>query len=118
MKVGLVCGYHLGSPGGVQRQVLEWSERLRRLGHESVILTCGPKVDLDRDDIVFFGNHFLVPTNDDIGVLSVYLKDGESLKNYFHKFDILIGAIIVIGIVWYIWRHINNSKFKNQNAKL
>lgn len=29
-----------------------------------------------------------------------------SLKSIFHRFDFLILGLIVIGIVWYIWRHI------------
>jgi membrane protein DedA with SNARE-associated domain len=34
----------------------------------------------------------------------------ESLKEYFRRFDILIGAIIVLAIIWYILRHVNNVK--------
>lgn len=34
----------------------------------------------------------------------------ESLRDYFHKFDLLIGIIIIAGIVWYIARHIKNLK--------
>jgi len=37
------------------------------------------------------------------------MKTGEnwqSLKVYFHKFDILIGAVIIIGAVWWIKRHL------------
>jgi phosphatidylinositol alpha-mannosyltransferase len=91
MKIGLVCPYYLGLPGGVQRQVLGWSNQLKALGHKSVILTCGPKIDLGREDIVFLGQHLPVPTNDDIGILSFCLKNGELLKAYLKKesFDIL-----------------------------
>ncbi len=28
------------------------------------------------------------------------------LKGYFHKFDVAIGAVIVVGIVWYVRRHL------------
>lgn len=91
MKVGLVCPYHLSLPGGVQRQVLEWSGRLRDLGHKSVILTCGPRIKVGEEKIVFFGNHLQVPTNDDVGVLSIFLTNGDFLKKYLkrEKFDIL-----------------------------
>lgn len=39
-------------------------------------------------------------------------KMGENwtkLQNYFHKFDLLIGLILIAGIVWYIRRHIRHS---------
>lgn len=91
MKVGLVCPYHLRSFGGVQRQVLEWSQRLQELGHGSKILTCGPEIDLGRKDIVFFGNHLLVPANEDTGTLSIYPWNGRPLKRFLDQenFDIL-----------------------------
>lgn len=38
----------------------------------------------------------------------------DTLGVYFHKFDILIGVIFVIGIVWFVKRHINIRK--NENA--
>jgi len=34
----------------------------------------------------------------------------DTLGGYFHKADILIGILIVAGMVWYVWRHINNLK--------
>lgn len=34
----------------------------------------------------------------------------ESLRSYFHRFDLLIGIVILSGIIWYVWRHINNLK--------
>lgn len=40
----------------------------------------------------------------------------DTLKTYFHKFDILIGVVIIAAIVWYVWRHVKNlkkSKVKN-----
>ena len=37
-------------------------------------------------------------------------ENWESLKGYFHKFDYAIVAIILIGIAYYIYRHIKNSK--------
>lgn len=30
----------------------------------------------------------------------------ESLRGYFHKFDLVIGALIVLGVVWWIRRHV------------
>ena len=48
----------------------------------------------------------------------------EILGAYFHKFDAVIGIIILAGIVWWVWRHLHhikedkNAKFKLKNAKL
>lgn len=52
-----------------------------------------------------------------IGLTYLGTKMGENwnkIQDYFHKFDLLIGAILILGIVWYIRRHIkNNSKLKS-----
>jgi len=34
----------------------------------------------------------------------------NTLRAYFHQFDLVIGIVIVAGIVWYVWRHLNNMK--------
>ena len=36
----------------------------------------------------------------------------NTLGVYFHKFDIIIGIIILVGAVWFVRRHINIKKFK------
>jgi hypothetical protein len=33
-----------------------------------------------------------------------------TLRGYFHKFDLLIGAVIVAGIVWYVRRHFKHRE--------
>lgn len=48
-----------------------------------------------------------------IGLAWVGYKMGENwqtIGGYFHKFDILIGLLIILGIIWYIRRHIKNLK--------
>ncbi len=40
----------------------------------------------------------------------------DSLGIYFHKFDFIIVALIIIGIVWYIWRHV--KQIKNNKLKI
>ena len=37
-------------------------------------------------------------------------ENWDTLGGYFHKADILIGILIVAGLAWYIWRHVNNMK--------
>ncbi|MGH9443296.1 MAG: DedA family protein [Thermoanaerobaculia bacterium] len=34
----------------------------------------------------------------------------ETLGKYFHRFDALIGALIVLGIVLYVWRHLRQRE--------
>lgn len=48
-----------------------------------------------------------------LGLGYVGLKLGENwenLKNYFRGADYIIAALIIIGIVWWIWRHLKNRK--------
>lgn len=37
-------------------------------------------------------------------------ENWENLKGYFHRFDIAIGVLIVLGIILWIYRHIKHSK--------
>jgi membrane protein DedA with SNARE-associated domain len=34
----------------------------------------------------------------------------ETLKAWFHRFDFVIGIIIVLGAAWWVWRHIKHSR--------
>jgi membrane protein DedA with SNARE-associated domain len=34
----------------------------------------------------------------------------EKIRGYFHRFDLVIGIILIAGIVWYVWRHLRNLK--------
>ncbi len=39
----------------------------------------------------------------------VGVKAGEKwdlLKIYFHRFDLIIGILIIAGVVWWVWRHV------------
>lgn len=55
-----------------------------------------------------------------LGLAYLGLKLGErweSLREYFKKFDILIGIIIILGIFWYIRRHVRNkSEIRNPKS--
>ena len=37
-------------------------------------------------------------------------ENWEKLRTYFHGLDWVIGVLILIGIIWWIWRHIRQSK--------
>jgi membrane protein DedA with SNARE-associated domain len=48
-----------------------------------------------------------------LGLAWIGMKLGENwntLGVYFHRFDALIGAVLVAGVVWYVWRHLKNLK--------
>ena len=34
----------------------------------------------------------------------------ETLKNWFHRFDFVIGILGVLAVTWWIWRHIKHSR--------
>ena len=33
-----------------------------------------------------------------------------ALKNWFHRFDFVIGIVIVLAAAWWVWRHIKHSR--------
>ena len=46
-----------------------------------------------------------------LGLAYIGMKLGENwpaLRGYFHKFDLLIGAILIAGAVWWVRRHLKN----------
>lgn len=52
------------------------------------------------------------------GLAYVGYKMGENwdtLGGYFHTADIAIGILLVAGVIWYVWRHLNNMK-KDRDA--
>jgi len=58
-----------------------------------------------------------------LGLAYVGQKLGEHwdkdprLKTLFHRFDFVIGILLVLGAAWWIWRHIRHSKSEGQSAK-
>jgi membrane protein DedA with SNARE-associated domain len=34
----------------------------------------------------------------------------ETLKTWFHRFDFLIGFLILLAVVWWVWRHFKHSR--------
>ena len=39
-------------------------------------------------------------------------ENWENLKIYFHKFDLVIGFLIIFGAIWWIKRHLSQSNLK------
>lgn len=57
-----------------------------------------------------------------IGLAYVGQKLGEQwdkdprLKSLFHRFDFVIGALIVLAAAWWIWRHLRHSRRTEQSG--
>jgi len=48
-----------------------------------------------------------------LGLAYVGMKLGQNwntLGAYFHRFDIVIGVFIALGVVYYIWHHLKGKK--------
>jgi len=51
-----------------------------------------------------------------LGLAYVGQKLGEQwdkdprLKNLFHRFDFVIGILIVLAVAWWVWRHVRHSR--------
>ncbi len=41
----------------------------------------------------------------------------ETLKTWFHRFDFLIGAVLLVGAIWWVWRHIKHSRPQDEAAR-
>lgn len=37
-------------------------------------------------------------------------QNWHTLGVYFHRFDALIGVVLLAGVIWYVWRHLNHLK--------
>lgn len=37
-------------------------------------------------------------------------QNWNTLGVYFHRFDALIGVVLLAGVIWYVWRHLNHLK--------
>ncbi len=42
-------------------------------------------------------------------------ENWDGLKVYFHKFDFLILSLIVLFVVWWVWRHFRNASKESAN---
>ncbi|MEN3331122.1 MAG: hypothetical protein V7641_487 [Blastocatellia bacterium] len=43
-------------------------------------------------------------------ILGEQWDKNDALKTWFHRFDFVIGILIVAGAVWWVWRHVKNSR--------
>jgi membrane protein DedA with SNARE-associated domain len=40
----------------------------------------------------------------------------ETLKNWFHRFDFVIGIIGALAVAWWVWRHLKNLRTERREA--
>lgn len=67
------------------------------------------RMNLWRFNLYTFVGSFLWST----GLAWIGMKLGEhwnTLGVYFHRFDAAIGAVLFLGIAWYIWRHVSHLR--------
>lgn len=136
-NVGSIIAYTLGSYGGrpwlerygryvlISHRDLAWADRwFSRYGEATVFfarllpvirtfiaLPAGiARMNFWRFNLyTFFGS---LPWC--LGLAYLGLKLGErwaSIRDYFHKFDTLIGFVLLVGVIWFVW-----SRWKNRAA--
>jgi membrane protein DedA with SNARE-associated domain len=49
-------------------------------------------------------------------ILGEQWDKNETLKTWFHRFDFLIGAVILLAAVWWVWRHFKHSRPQDEAA--
>lgn len=55
-----------------------------------------------------------------LGLAWAGLKLGEhwdGLRGYFHKFDVVIGAFLALGVAWFLWSHLKNRVGRSAAAQ-
>ncbi len=41
----------------------------------------------------------------------------EALKSWFHRFDFVIGIILALAVIWWIWRHVKNLRAEKAEGR-
>ena len=90
MRIGLVCPYDLGHPGGVQGQVLGLATELARRGHEASVLAPGrPGTHADdvlADDLVVdAGRSVPVPANGSVARLALDPRTAARARRWLDR---------------------------------
>jgi phosphatidyl-myo-inositol alpha-mannosyltransferase len=86
MRIGMVCPYDLGEPGGVQAQVLGLSHALTALGDEVVVIGPGLPSGIDGVDL---GRSRAVPGNQSVVPLTLDLRVGREIERASRDVDVL-----------------------------
>lgn len=86
MKVGIVCPYDLGRPGGVQDQVVRLRRWLTELGHDVVLVGPG---EAGPDGAVLLGRSRVLKANQSSAPISLDPRVGRQLAEALEDVDVM-----------------------------
>lgn len=86
MRVGLICPYDMGVPGGVQDQVVRLARWLRSAGHEATIIAPGDCAD---SGFVSLGPTTVIPANGAATPVALSKEAAERVASAIHEFDVV-----------------------------
>jgi membrane protein DedA with SNARE-associated domain len=133
-NLGSVIAYELGYFGGrpmvekygryilLSRAELDWADRFfLRWGHAAIFIArmlpvvrtfiALPAGIARMPRLRFHVYTFLGSWPWCFGLAYLGMKLGENwrvLGKYFHQFDLVIGVVLVVGVVWFVWTHWKN----------
>src|SRR5947208_3554115 len=50
-------------------------------------------------------------------ILGEQWDKSEALKSWFHRFDFLLGIIILLAAAWWVWRHLRHSRTDDNETR-
>ena len=86
MRVGLICPYDMGVPGGVQDQVMRLARWLRSAGHEATIIAPG---DCEDSGFVSLGPTTVIPANGAATPVALSKEAAERVASVIRQFDVV-----------------------------
>ncbi|WP_427893550.1 glycosyltransferase family 4 protein [Kribbella sp. GL6] len=87
MRIGVVCPYSLGTPGGVQNHVRDLAEALLGLGHEVSVLAPVDDADTVPPYVVSSGRAVGVPYNGSVARVTFGPRTAARVKNWLADGD-------------------------------
>ncbi|MFK4085552.1 glycosyltransferase family 4 protein [Kribbella sp. NPDC020789] len=87
MRIGVVCPYSLGMPGGVQNHVRDLAEALLELGHEVSVLAPVDAADTVPPYVVSSGRAVGVPYNGSVARVTFGPRTAARVKNWLAEGD-------------------------------
>jgi phosphatidyl-myo-inositol alpha-mannosyltransferase len=90
VRIGLVCPYDLGRPGGVQQQVLDLGRKLAAGGDDVTVIGPGAAVVADADyAVVEIGRVRPIRANGSVVPLAIGLRVGHQIREAASNLDVL-----------------------------
>src|ERR1700758_4195884 len=130
-NLGSLVAYEIGAYGGrplverygrwilMGRRELDWADRFfARWGYLAVFIALPAGIArMPRGRFHIYT--FLGSWPWCLGLAWLGMKLGENwreLGKYFHKFDAVIGLVLLVGVAWFIWSHWQNRIGNQQSA--